>query len=306
MLKLKEFDTTKKNFVSDCIGWSIEGKNQNRPFDALWIDRSDGRSMFLSFTRTFMDETTREADDNALFDIFNNGRGIEQINYDFNFVFKNTPDAKGNPPILNLADDGNGVDIMAMRVIVNNDNEIITNVNTCLGVNNYSAWISKEKQELILVSSFDNDESCLEIFVQNMETKMVVKYLIGFNCCFATEPFPGSKKFQVPDQIKIPITRYDLKKVSESIAICMSDDELSVLEKKIIGGKNTDIVEVPYDISSTDVTDYIRELKKKFHGRKVILVRTTPLVTGTVLKMFHNNVSVLSSHGESGALVKIV
>lgn len=306
MLKLRGFDTTKQNFASHEVkGWNPEGSNQGRPFNALWIDRSDERPMFLSFTKSFMEETMNE--DSPLYNIFNVD-GITEIGYDFNFVFKNNNDSgKGkNPPILNLTDSIQGVDIMAMRMLVSED-EMITNVNTCLGVNNYTSWVSKEKQELILVSSFDSEDSCLEVFVQNMNTKLVTKYIIGFDSCYAAEPFPGSKNFQVPDQLRVPITKYVPRKPgNDTLVFIMDDDELTALECRIVASDGGDVATIPCDAPYPQLLSIIRNLTKEHRGKKVVLIRTTPIVTGLILKLFHNNVSVLHQQGDSGTLVKIV
>lgn len=305
MLKFKGFDTTSPNFVSKEVNtWGLQGPDEGRPFKALWIDRSDDRSMFLSFTKSFM-EPENEGEE-SLFDMYYS-KNEPEINEDFNFVFKNTSEENRGktPPILNLTDGVQSADIMAFHILTR-DNEMITNVNTGLGVNNYSAWISPGKQELIAVSSFDDEDSCLEIFVQNMDTNMVVRYLIGFNACYSTPAFPSGKNFKVPDQIWIPITRHDLSKVSETLVILMEGDELSSLEKKIIGEKSATLMTISDDASPEEIRDGIRDIAKKYRDKKVILVRNTPIATGMVLKTFHNNVFVLHQYDESGLLFKIV
>ncbi len=303
MLKMKAFETHNPNFVSKEIKtWSLQGKEQGRAFNALWIDKSDEHAMFLSFTKSFMESETDGGE--SLFEQYQKANASE-INLDFNVVFKNNVDEKkGNPPILNLAE-SYPVDIMAFRVVTR-DNETITNVNTGFGVNNYSAWISPERQELIMVSSFDDKDSFLEIFVQNMDTNMVTKYLIGFNSCHIATPFPSSKNFKVPEKIRVQITRHDLTKVSETLVILIDGDELSTFEKKIIGEKNVACVFIPDNVPPETIQEEIHELAKSEHDKKIVMVRTTPIVTGVVLKVFHNNVFVLHQYDETGKIFKIV
>jgi hypothetical protein len=305
MFKIKGYDTTNPNFVSDEVkSWGLQGNEEGRPFNALWIDRSDDHSMFMSFTKTFMESETEGTP--SLFDQYK-AQNKSEIDLDFTFVFKNIPDdKKGNPPILNLAENSCPiVDILAFRVITK-DNEMITNINTGLGVNNYVAWVSPEKQELIMVSSFDDINSYIELFVQNTETNMVTKYLIGFNTCYAAIPFPSSKKFKVPDKIKVPITRHDLNKVSETLVVVIEGDELSTPEKKMIGEKNATLVSVLDNVEPEIIQKEIETLAKENRNKKVILVRTTPIVTGIILKMFHNNVFVMHQYEQTGKLFKIV
>jgi hypothetical protein len=303
MLKMRAFETHQPNFLSTEVKtWALEGQEQGRTFNALWIDRSDEKAMFLSFTKSFM-ESENEGE-KSLFEQYQEC-GTTEIDLDFNFVFKNNPsEGKGNPPILNLAD-SYPVDILAFRVITR-ENEMITNINTGYGVNNYSAWISPEKQELIMVSSFDDNDSYLQIFVQNMDTNMVTKYLIGFNSCHIAIPFPSSRSYKVPEKIIIPTVRHDLSKVSETLVVLIDNDELSTFEKKTIGEKNMTTTSLPDDAPLEDIQKAIQNLAREKRDRKIILVRTTPIVTGIIMKEFHNNVFVLHQYGETGRLFKIV
>lgn len=303
MLKMKLFDTSNPNFLSkDANTWRLEGEKEKRKFNALWIDRSDDHSMFLSFTQSFM--KSENEGEKSLFDEYYENNATE-IDRDFNVVFKNNQDEKkGNPPILNLTD-SNNVDIMAFRVLVK-DNEMITNINTGFGVNNYSGWISPDKQELILVSSFDDDDSCLQIFVQDMDTDMVTKYLISFKSCFASIPFPSSKKFKVPEKIRIPITRHDLSRVAETLVIVMDQDELSSFEEKVIGEKSVTAITISDEASPDEILKDIQDLSNNYREYKVILVRTSPIITGMIIKTFHNNVYTLHQYNETGKLFKIV